>query len=47
MKKIDPEKNLSDIVIFDGASNIKLGGKLLKQHDHKLIVMRGVEHTLS
>ena len=33
--------------MFDGASNVHLGGKLLKVHYPKLTVMRGVEHTLS
>ena len=46
MKEIDPAKTLSDIVMFDGASNVKLGGILLKVHYPKLVVMRGVEHTL-
>ena len=33
--------------MFDGASNVQLGGKLLKAYYPKLTVMRGVEHTLS
>ena len=33
--------------MFDGASNVQLGGKLLKVHYPKLSVMRGVEHTVS
>ena len=40
--KIDPTKTLSDIVMFDGDSNVQLGGKLLKFHYPKLTVMRGV-----
>ena len=32
--------------MFDGASNVQLGGKLLKVHYPKLTVMRGVEHTV-
>ena len=47
MREIDPGKKLTDIVIFDGALNVQLGGKLLKLHDPKLTVMRGVEHTVS
>ena len=33
--------------MFDGASNVQLGGKFLKVHYPKLTVVRGVEHTLS
>ena len=47
MREIDPGKKSTDIVMFDGASNVKLGGKLLKVHYPKLTVMSGVEHTLS
>ena len=46
MREIDPEKKLTDIVMFDGASNVQLGGKLLKVHYPKLTVMCGVEHTV-
>ena len=46
MKEIDPAKKLIDIVMFDGASNLQLGGRLLKVHYTKLIVMRGSEHTV-
>ena len=45
MKEIDPEKK-SDIVMFDGASNVQLLGRLLKVHYPKLTVMCGVEHTV-
>ena len=47
MKETDPRKNLTDVIMFDGASNVQLGGRLLKVHDPKLTVMRGVEHTVS
>ena len=33
--------------MFDGDSNVQLGGKLLKVHYPKLTVMCGVEHTVS
>ena len=32
--------------MFDGASNVRLGGKILKVHYPKLTVMCGVEHTV-
>ena len=47
MKETDPAKTISDIVIFDGDSNVKLAGRLLKVHYRKLTLMRGVEHTVS
>ena len=37
----------SDIIIFDGALNVQLAGRLLKVHYPKSKVMRGVEHTVS
>ena len=46
MKEIDPSKKLSDIVMFDGALNVQLTGRLLKAHYPKLTVMHGVEHTV-
>ena len=42
MKEIDHRKNLTDVIMFDGASNVQLGVKLFKVHYPKLIVMRGV-----
>ena len=47
LKAIDPRKHLTDVIMFDGASNVQLGGKRLKVHYQKLTVMRGVEHTVS
>ena len=32
--------------MFDGSSNVQLGGKLLKLYDPKLTGMRGVENKL-
>ena len=46
MKEIDPAKTLSDIVMFDGALNVQISGRLLKVHYPKLTVMRGVEHKV-
>ena len=47
MGEIDPGKKLTNIFLFDGASNMKLGWKLLKLHYPKLTVMCDVEHTVS
>ena len=46
MKEIDPAKKISDIVMFDRASNVQLAGRLLKVNYPKLTVMCGVEHTV-
>ena len=46
MKEIDPGKSFTDLIMFDGVSNVKLEGKLLKVHYPKLAVMHGVEHTV-
>ena len=46
MREIDTGKKLPDIVIFDEASNVQLGGKPLKVYYPKLTVMRGVENTV-
>ena len=47
MKLFDPNKTITDIVMFDGASNVHIGGELMNIHDPKLTVMHGVEHTVS
>ena len=47
MKEIDPAKRILDKVVFDGASDVQLSGRLLKVHYPNLTVMRGVEHTVS
>ena len=36
IKKIDPHKSITDVVMFDGASNVQLAGKLLKIHYPKV-----------
>ena len=47
MREIDPTKQLSDIVMFDGDSNVQLSGRLFKVHYHKFTVMCFVEHIVS
>ena len=44
---MDPHKSITDVVMFDGASNVQLAGELLKIHYPKITFMRGVEHTVS
>ena len=47
MKTINPTNFISDVFMFDWASNIQLGGDILKIHYTKSTVMRGAEHTVS
>ena len=46
MREIDTRETLTDIVMFDEAYDVQLGGNLLKVHYPKLKVLRGVEHTV-
>ena len=45
--KNDPHKSITDVVMFGGASYVKLSGGIFKIHYPKILVMRGVEHTVS
>ena len=47
IKIIDPHKSSTDVVMFDGASNVQLAGELSKIHYPKITVMHGFEHTVS
>ena len=38
---------ITDVVMFNGASNLQLGGELFKINFPRLTFMHGVEHTLS
>ena len=44
---MDPHKSITDVVMFDGASNFQLAVELLKIHYPKISVMRGFERTVS
>ena len=46
-KKIDPREPITYVVMFDGASNVQLGGEPLKIHYPNISVMCVVEHTVS
>ena len=39
--------SITDVVMFDIASNVQLGGEILKIHFPNILVMRGFEHTIS
>ena len=47
MRTIDPDKSITDVVMLDWASNVQLGGYILKNHYPKLTVMCEVEHIIS
>ena len=42
IKKIDPRKSITDVVMFDGALNLQHAGELLKNHYPNVSVMCGV-----
>ena len=47
MRVIDTNKSLTDVVIFDGVSNVQLPDGILKIYYPKLTAMRRFEHTIS
>jgi hypothetical protein len=44
---IDPKKNLVDMVIFDGASNMQKAGQMLEKACPKITCVHGGEHVVS
>ena len=44
---IDPDKNLVDLVTFDGASNVQKAAQLMKIHYPMITVSPAIEHTVS
>jgi hypothetical protein len=47
MREIDPNKELIDLVAFDGASNMQKAAKLIAEHFPRVSVIAGLEHTVS
>ena len=47
MRKIDPHKSITDIVMFDGSSKMQLAGALLKSNYPNISVMRAVQYIIS
>ena len=47
MKQVDREKELFDLVIFDGASNMQKGAELIAQHFPRVSTAVGTEHVVS
>ena len=40
IKRVDHQKSITDVVMFDGDSNVQLAGELLKIHYPKITFMR-------
>ena len=47
LEKLILTSQFTDVVMFDGASNVQLAGELLKIHYPNITVMRRVDHTVS
>lgn len=47
MKKLDPKRNIIDMVIFDGASNVQKAGNLIEKEYPMVTVVHGAEHVVS
>ena len=47
MKIIDQAKYITNVFMFNGASDIQLGGDILNIRYPNMTVMHGVEHTIS
>jgi hypothetical protein len=47
MKEIDPDRNLIDLVTFDGAGNVQNAAKLLALHFPRITIGPAVEHNVS
>ena len=46
MKKINLDKSITNVVMFDGVSNVQLGGGIMKNHNPKVNVMSEFKHTI-
>ena len=44
MSKVDPEKELFDLVAFDGTANVQKAGRIIKEKFPKVEVIQGAEH---
>jgi hypothetical protein len=47
IKSLDPRGNLTDVVFFDGASNVQLAGQILAEHFPRMTCLKGVEHCVA
>ena len=47
MRLVDPDKSLTDVIMFYGATNVQLDGENLKIYYPKLTIMLIVGHSVS
>jgi len=47
IEKLDPEKNKTDIVFFDGGSNMQLAGRIIEAIYPRVTVVHAAEHLLA
>jgi hypothetical protein len=47
MRQIDPEKNLFDLIAFDGTANVQKASALMEQHFPRCTVLVGIDNTVS
>ena len=45
--KIDPHNSITNVVMFDGDSNVQIAGNVLKIHHLNISVICGVKHTVA
>ena len=44
---VDPKKDLTDLVLFDGATNVQKAGEVIQARYPRVTVLRGAEHVVS
>jgi len=47
MNKLDKEKSLTDLIYFDGASNVQKAGRILSNHFPRVSSLHAAEHVVS
>ena len=47
IRSLDPNGFYSDVVFFDGASNVQLAGQILAEHFPRMTCLKGVEHCVA
>ena len=47
LKELDPKKTLVDLLFFDGASNMQIGGEVIAAVHPRITCLHGVEHSIA
>ena len=47
LKELDPKKTLVDLLFFDGASNMQIGGEVIAAVYPRITCLHGVEHSIA